>query len=170
MIKIVKPRRASSHRVSGLCSGTITPRPRMSPYSFPTISPHRQQCFPQTHHIFWYAASQRPLVDFLLIAVTVIVVFLPLAWTGVASIFGPHPTSWQMELPNENEEVNGTSTDPERPSCQGCRRRKLKCSRELPTCSQCHRLGSPCVYDAKRNKPGLKTGAVESLSRRIGMC
>ncbi|KAJ5287418.1 hypothetical protein N7478_003104 [Penicillium angulare] len=72
-----------------------------------------------------------------------------------------------MDLPNEHEENSGSTVDPERPSCQGCRRRKLKCSRELPTCSQCNRLGSPCVYDTKRNKPGLKTGAVESLSRRI---
>ncbi|KAJ5652709.1 fungal-specific transcription factor domain-containing protein [Penicillium longicatenatum] len=71
-----------------------------------------------------------------------------------------------MDPSNDHEEVS-TIIDPDRPSCQGCRRRKLKCSRESPMCSQCHRMGSPCVYDAKRNKPGIKTGAVESLSRRI---
>ncbi|KAJ5949987.1 fungal-specific transcription factor domain-containing protein [Penicillium verhagenii] len=71
-----------------------------------------------------------------------------------------------MDLPNEREEASATA-DADRPSCQGCRRRKLKCSREFPTCSQCHRMGSPCVYDTKKNKPGIKTGAVESLSRRI---
>lgn len=27
------------------------------------------------------------------------------------------------------------------PSCQGCRKRKLKCSREQPACSHCKRLG-----------------------------
>lgn len=27
------------------------------------------------------------------------------------------------------------------PSCQGCRRRKLRCSREQPICSHCKRLG-----------------------------
>ncbi|KAH8663281.1 fungal-specific transcription factor domain-containing protein [Ilyonectria robusta] len=52
-------------------------------------------------------------------------------------------------------------------SCQGCRKRKLKCSRGVPVCSHCHRLGSSCVYDGKKNKPGLKPGAVEGLSRRI---
>lgn len=73
------------------------------------------------------------------------------------------------------------------PSCLGCRRRKLRCSREQPICLHCKRLGmcinssllvhlsfgltrleSPCVYDAKKNKPGIKLGAVGSLSRRVG--
>lgn len=27
------------------------------------------------------------------------------------------------------------------PSCQGCRRRKLRCSRDRPTCTHCQRLG-----------------------------
>jgi len=31
----------------------------------------------------------------------------------------------------------------EKPSCHGCRKRKLKCSRELPTCAHCRRLGEP---------------------------
>ncbi|OLN92832.1 putative transcriptional regulatory protein C530.05-like protein 11 [Colletotrichum chlorophyti] len=53
------------------------------------------------------------------------------------------------------------------PSCQGCRRRKLRCSRDQPTCSHCRRLDSPCVYDLKKNKPGIKPGAVESLNRRV---
>ncbi|KAJ5103523.1 fungal-specific transcription factor domain-containing protein [Penicillium argentinense] len=72
-----------------------------------------------------------------------------------------------MESTTATDEASSTIFDPDRPSCQGCRRRKLKCSRETPTCSQCHRLGSPCLYDVKKNKPGLKTGAVEGLSRRI---
>ncbi|KAH7029730.1 uncharacterized protein B0I36DRAFT_364217 [Microdochium trichocladiopsis] len=41
------------------------------------------------------------------------------------------------------------------PSCQGCRLRKLRCSRV------------PCVYELKKNKPGLKLGAVEALNRRM---
>ncbi|SPN99267.1 related to C6 transcription factor [Cephalotrichum gorgonifer] len=53
------------------------------------------------------------------------------------------------------------------PSCQGCRRRKLRCSREKPTCAHCLRLESPCVYDAKKSKPGVKAGAIESLNRRV---
>ena len=29
-------------------------------------------------------------------------------------------------------------------------------------------LGSACTYDVDREKPGLKTGAVEALRRRVG--
>lgn len=32
------------------------------------------------------------------------------------------------------------------------------------TCTAC-----PCVYDRKKQKPGLKSGAVESLNRRLGV-
>ncbi|CAH0054239.1 unnamed protein product [Clonostachys solani] len=58
--------------------------------------------------------------------------------------------------------------DAEKPSCQECRRRKQKCSRDDPSCSYCLRQEDiPCVYDAKKNKPGLKVGAVEALSKRV---
>lgn len=43
------------------------------------------------------------------------------------------------------EQVTGSSSsggaDEEHAACQSCRRRKLKCSRENPACSQCSRLG-----------------------------
>ncbi|KAI9150592.1 fungal specific transcription factor [Paramyrothecium foliicola] len=69
------------------------------------------------------------------------------------------------ETTNAFEE--GSTEGPDIPSCQGCRRRKLKCSREQPNCSHCRRLESPCIYDHKKHKPGLKLGAVGSLSRRV---
>ncbi|KAF3800042.1 hypothetical protein GCG54_00015420 [Colletotrichum gloeosporioides] len=55
------------------------------------------------------------------------------------------------------------------PSCEGCRRRKLKCTRQRPLCSNCERLELEidCIYENRRNKPGLKGGAVESLNRRL---
>ncbi|CAK7225593.1 hypothetical protein SBRCBS47491_005941 [Sporothrix bragantina] len=52
-------------------------------------------------------------------------------------------------------------------SCLGCRKRKLKCSRDLPRCSHCQRLDVACAYDAKKAKPGLRPGAIEALSQRI---
>ncbi|OJJ46018.1 hypothetical protein ASPZODRAFT_142654 [Penicilliopsis zonata CBS 506.65] len=55
----------------------------------------------------------------------------------------------------------------DRPACGACRKRKLRCSRDLPLCSNCRRVGTVCTYDAIRDKPGLKTGAVEALRRRI---
>ncbi|KAK0385387.1 hypothetical protein NLU13_7863 [Sarocladium strictum] len=59
------------------------------------------------------------------------------------------------------------ASEADMPSCQECRRRKLKCSREQPVCAHCARLESPCVYDLRKNRPGVKPGAVGNLSRRI---
>ncbi|KAH7115110.1 fungal-specific transcription factor domain-containing protein [Dendryphion nanum] len=57
--------------------------------------------------------------------------------------------------------------DVDLPSCDGCRRRKLRCSRAWPTCTHCRRLASECTYEYQRKKPGLKGGAVDALSRRV---
>ncbi|KAH6689798.1 hypothetical protein F5X68DRAFT_254373 [Plectosphaerella plurivora] len=68
----------------------------------------------------------------------------------------------QSEAPQEADKAD-------LPSCEGCRKRKLKCSRQLPECSNCERLETQCFYDGnKKSKPGLRSGAVESLSRRLG--
>ncbi|KAJ2904061.1 Quinic acid utilization activator [Zalerion maritima] len=71
--------------------------------------------------------------------------------------------------PNDQQESQHSQqqTENDIPSCQGCRRRKLRCSRDQPTCVHCSRLGSECVYDLRKNKPGLRPGAVESLNRRV---
>src|SRR5690242_312347 len=53
------------------------------------------------------------------------------------------------------------------PSCESCRRRKLKCGRQQPTCTNCDNFQVDCVYNLDKKKPGLKVGAVESLSRRL---
>ncbi|KAF2449125.1 hypothetical protein P171DRAFT_404127 [Karstenula rhodostoma CBS 690.94] len=52
------------------------------------------------------------------------------------------------------------------PACTSCKKRKLKCSRETPVCSHCLRLSLECIY-APKQKPGLKTGALEGLTRRV---
>ncbi|KAH6886751.1 fungal-specific transcription factor domain-containing protein [Thelonectria olida] len=53
-------------------------------------------------------------------------------------------------------------------ACNCCRKRKLRCSRETPTCEHCRKTGFECVYESKRAKPGMKAGAVENLHRRLG--
>ena len=53
-------------------------------------------------------------------------------------------------------------------ACNPCRKRKLRCSRELPACQHCRKAATACVYETKRNKPGLKPGALESVHRRLG--
>ncbi|KAE9372531.1 hypothetical protein N431DRAFT_466776 [Stipitochalara longipes BDJ] len=73
-------------------------------------------------------------------------------------------------LPAENGSEKTGSNDSvreeETPACQSCRKRKLKCSRESPSCSQCTRLGCTCQYE-RRDKPGVKSGAIEALNRRL---
>ncbi|KAM0327554.1 hypothetical protein ACHAQA_005845 [Verticillium albo-atrum] len=58
------------------------------------------------------------------------------------------------------------AADPEGPACQSCRRKKAKCTRRQP-CSACVRYNVECLYDDRKNKPGLRTGAVENLSQRV---
>lgn len=50
--------------------------------------------------------------------------------------------------------------DAEVPSCQGCRRRKLRCSRDQPTCAHCQRLGTCFVWRLWR----------DVLTSRFTMC
>ncbi|KAH9214211.1 fungal-specific transcription factor domain-containing protein [Leptodontidium sp. 2 PMI_412] len=51
-------------------------------------------------------------------------------------------------------------------SCQSCRKKKAKCSRQQP-CSHCTQFSIECVYDDRKVKPGLRTGAVENLTQRV---
>jgi hypothetical protein len=44
-----------------------------------------------------------------------------------------------MDSPDARGEVS--QNDAETPACQLCRTRKLRCSREIPSCSRCVRLG-----------------------------
>ncbi|KAF6843195.1 hypothetical protein CMUS01_02354 [Colletotrichum musicola] len=65
---------------------------------------------------------------------------------------------------NSNNTNNACDTDG--PACQSCRKKKARCSRRQP-CSACVRYNVECVYDDRRSKPGLRTGAVENLSQRV---
>lgn len=47
------------------------------------------------------------------------------------------PVSVTVGMPASAE----STAENEVPSCQGCRRRKLRCSREQPICLHCKRLG-----------------------------
>ncbi|KAF3343062.1 hypothetical protein VD0004_g432 [Verticillium dahliae] len=67
---------------------------------------------------------------------------------------------------SENTMDDGASSEAAL-ACNCCRKRKLRCSREVPTCQQCRKTGSECVYETKRAKPGMKAGAIENLHRRL---
>ncbi|KAL3471595.1 fungal-specific transcription factor domain-containing protein [Aspergillus californicus] len=53
-------------------------------------------------------------------------------------------------------------------ACNTCRKRKLRCSRELPACQHCRRTAADCQYETKRGKPGMKAGALDNIHRRLG--
>ncbi|KAH4181953.1 hypothetical protein HBI81_217930 [Parastagonospora nodorum] len=67
----------------------------------------------------------------------------------------------------ENSTSSKTPVEANIPSCESCRKRKLKCTREQPSCSNCDKFATVCVYEYDKKKPGFKVGAVESLSRRL---
>ncbi|KAL2812260.1 fungal-specific transcription factor domain-containing protein [Aspergillus granulosus] len=52
-------------------------------------------------------------------------------------------------------------------ACNSCRKRKLRCSRELPACQHCRKSASECTYETKRAKPGMKAGALDNIHRRL---
>ncbi|OGM51213.1 hypothetical protein ABOM_000044 [Aspergillus bombycis] len=51
-------------------------------------------------------------------------------------------------------------------SCRECRRRKIKCSRELPACGACMGSANACVYPAGPLKPGPKAGHFRPSKKR----
>lgn len=53
-------------------------------------------------------------------------------------------------------------------ACVVCRKRKLKCNGEKPSCGTCSRLGHTCAYDEIRRKSGPKRGYVKELEARLG--
>ena len=54
-------------------------------------------------------------------------------------------------------------------ACIVCRKRKLKCDGNKPSCSTCSRLGHNCAYDEVRKKSGPKRGYVKALEERLSM-
>ncbi|KAL1845343.1 hypothetical protein VTK73DRAFT_651 [Phialemonium thermophilum] len=73
----------------------------------------------------------------------------------------------QTDLQDQDTSRKKSVAKDEGPACQSCRRKKAKCTRRQP-CSQCVRYNVECVYDDKRTKPGMRTGAIETLSQRVG--
>ncbi|KAF2621348.1 hypothetical protein BU25DRAFT_482929 [Macroventuria anomochaeta] len=73
------------------------------------------------------------------------------------------------ESPEDNQVEGNDQAKPalEGLACNGCRKAKLRCSRDRPNCLHCRKTGLDCVYESKRIKPGLKPGAVENLHRRL---
>lgn len=56
---------------------------------------------------------------------------------------------------------------PKRIACVLCRKRKLRCDGNKPSCGTCSRLGHDCAYDEVRKKSGPKRGYVKLLEARL---
>src|SRR5437764_1289462 len=52
-------------------------------------------------------------------------------------------------------------------ACDACRKKKVKCSGEKPSCNNCTRLGLHCTYLPSTRKRGPRVGLVESLEKRL---
>ncbi|KAF0388842.1 fungal-specific transcription factor domain-containing protein [Gigaspora margarita] len=52
-------------------------------------------------------------------------------------------------------------------ACDACRKKKVKCSGEKPSCNNCARLNVPCTYLPSTRKRGPRVGLVESLEKRL---
>lgn len=72
----------------------------------------------------------------------------------------------QANGPNQN---TGWVPRPKRIACVICRKRKLRCDGNKPSCGTCSRLGHDCAYDEVRKKSGPKRGYVKQLEARLGM-
>jgi Zn(2)-Cys(6) binuclear cluster domain-containing protein len=52
-------------------------------------------------------------------------------------------------------------------ACARCRRRKTKCTGELPTCSHCLKARVPCVYKITRRPPAPRTNYMVMLDKAL---
>ncbi|CAG8435611.1 3702_t:CDS:2 [Ambispora gerdemannii] len=52
-------------------------------------------------------------------------------------------------------------------ACDACRKKKVKCSGEKPSCQNCQRLKVACTYIPSTKKRGPRVGLVESLEKRL---
>ena len=69
------------------------------------------------------------------------------------------PGTVDYTLSNDNSEQAALS-------CQECRRRKIKCSRQLPACASCRNSSMSCAYPSHPLKPGPKPGQLRRSKKR----
>lgn len=72
----------------------------------------------------------------------------------------------ERESPS-GEGANGQVPKPKRIACVLCRKRKLRCDGNKPSCGTCTRLQHDCSYDEVRRKSGPKRGYVKALEARL---
>ena len=81
----------------------------------------------------------------------------------------PKPITGTEEnhLDNLGSDANTKSTL-KRNACEVCRKRKLRCDGDVPSCRRCMRLKHDCTYKESRRKSGPRRGYVKDLETRLG--
>jgi len=74
-----------------------------------------------------------------------------------------------LRLPSNPATADADNVHPKskRIACVLCRKRKLKCDSQRPSCGTCKRLAHECAYDEVRRKSGPKRGYVKQLESRL---
>lgn len=75
-------------------------------------------------------------------------------------------TSPYQEPPTESPE-NSSNKPKRHTACELCRRRKLKCNGEKPSCETCTRLKKTCEYTTVHKKSGPQRGYLKKLESRL---
>ncbi|WVF71703.1 hypothetical protein IAT40_006511 [Kwoniella sp. CBS 6097] len=54
-------------------------------------------------------------------------------------------------------------------ACEFCKRRKLKCSAEVPTCANCLKIGKECIYSQKKQRSRVRVleDRLQELEKRL---
>lgn len=82
------------------------------------------------------------------------------AQAALQTLFSHPPNSPSPETPSETKKRKaGTSRInmlARGGACEFCKKRKLKCSAEEPTCSACKRMNQPCVYAQKKQRSKVR--------------
>ncbi|KAJ4341891.1 hypothetical protein N0V87_001556 [Didymella glomerata] len=82
----------------------------------------------------------------------------------------PPKTNGDRQSPTRNnsqDTANDNAAKQKRIACVLCRKRKLRCDGDRPTCGTCKRLSHNCAYDEVRKKSGPKRGYVKLLEQRL---
>lgn len=64
-----------------------------------------------------------------------------------------------------SSQLESSETGQAKIACRACRHRKVRCSRELPCCSNCQNYHQVCIYPAATLKPGPKFGSLQRRRR-----
>lgn len=91
---------------------------------------------------------------------------------------GDHFASNVMTSTSPSSQASSRKSGPTRPvqSCQFCRRRKIRCDKSTPSCTQCLKANTDCIYPMRKSRsqvsslPNTASSQVreEQLLKRIG--